>query len=142
MPIVLVDAPGGTYWQHWRTYVKAELLRTGMISPEDMNLFKLTDDVEVAVDEIVEFYSRYHSMRYVGPLLVLRLSSPLPPGAIERLNDIYASILTEGRIEEHVTPLEGEGDEAEYPGLTRLSFAYNRKAAGTLRLMINDINAA
>ena len=39
MPIVLIDAPGGTYWQHWRTYVKAELLRNGMINDEDMNLF-------------------------------------------------------------------------------------------------------
>jgi len=107
-----------------------------------MFLFKLSDNIYEAVDEIVVFYRRYHSMRYVGPLLVLRLSSPLPPGAIERLNDTYASILTGGRIEEHVTPLEGEGDEAEYPGLPRLSLAYNRKDAGTVRLLINDINAA
>jgi hypothetical protein len=21
MPLVLVDSPGGTYWQHWRTWV-------------------------------------------------------------------------------------------------------------------------
>jgi len=142
VPIVMIDAPGGTYWQHWRTYLKAELLHNGMIDEKDMHLFKLTDNIDEAVDEIVGFYRRYHSMRYFGPLLVLRLSSPLPPGAIERLNDTYASILTEGRIEEHVTPLEGEGEDAEYPGLPRLSFAFNRKAAGTLRLMINDINAA
>ena len=82
-----------------------------------MDLFKLTDNVDDAVDEILGFYRRYHSMRYVGPLLVLRLSLPLPPDAIERLNDTYASILTEGRIEEHVTPLEGEGDEADTPAL-------------------------
>src|SRR5690606_28650547 len=48
VPIVMVDSPGGTYWQHWRTWVNAELLRTGMISPEDMNLFLITDDVERA----------------------------------------------------------------------------------------------
>ncbi len=75
----MIDAPGGTYWQHWRTYVKAELLHNGMIDEEDMNLFKLTDDIDEAVEEIVGFYRRYHSMRYVGPLLALRLSSPLPP---------------------------------------------------------------
>jgi hypothetical protein len=142
VPVVMVDAPGGTYWQHWRTYLKAELLHNGMIAEQDMNLFKLTDNIEDAVDEILGFYRRYHSMRYVGPLLVLRLSSPLPPAALERLNDTYASILTEGRIEQHLVPLEGEGEEAEYPDLPRLSLAFNRKDVGTLRLMVNDINAA
>jgi hypothetical protein len=88
------------------------------------------------------FYRRYHSMRYVGPLLVLRLSSPLSPEAVERLNDTYSSILDEGRIEQHFVPLEGEGEDVEYPDLPRLSLAFNRKDAGTLRLMINEINAA
>ncbi len=142
VPVVMIDAPGGTYWQHWRTYLKAELLHNGMIGEEDMNLFKLTDNIDDAVDEILGFYRRYHSMRYVGPLLVLRLSSPLPPEALERLNDTYASILTEGRIEQSLVPLEGEGEDAEYPELARLSLAYSRKDAGTLRLMVNDINTA
>ena len=142
VPVVMIDAPGGTYWQHWRTYLKAELLHNGMIGEEDMNLFKLTDNIDDAVDEILGFYRRYHSMRYVGPLLVLRLSSPLPPEALERLNDTYASILTEGRIEQSLVPLEGEGEDAEYPELARLSLAYSRKDAGTLRLMVNDINRA
>ena len=140
MPIVMVDAPGGTYWQHWRTYLKAELLHNGMIGEEDMNLFKLTDDVDEAVAEITGFYRRYHSMRYVGPLLVLRLLSPIPPAALERLNDTYASILAEGRIEKHPGPLIGEDDES--PGLPRLTLAFNRKNVGTLRLLVNDVNAA
>jgi uncharacterized protein (TIGR00730 family) len=142
IPVVMLDAPGGTYWQHWRTYLKAELLHNGMIMEQDMNLFKLTDSVEVAVEEILGFYRRYHSMRYVGPLLVLRLSTPLPAEALERLNDTYASILTGGRIEQHLVPLEGEGEDAEFPELPRLALAYSRKDAGTLRLMVNDINAA
>jgi hypothetical protein len=111
-----------------------------MINEEDMNLFKLTDDVDEAVAEITGFYRRYHSMRYVGPLLVLRLSSPLPPAALEKLNDTYASILTEGRIEQHPGPVEGEDDE--YPDMPRLALAFNRKNVGTLRLLVNDINAA
>jgi hypothetical protein len=111
-----------------------------MIDEEDMNLFKLTDDIDEAVEEIVGFYRRYHSMRYVGPLLALRLSSPLPPAALERLNDTYSSILTEGRIEQHPGPLIGEDDE--FPDLPRLALAFNRRDAGTLRLLVNDINAA
>jgi uncharacterized protein (TIGR00730 family) len=140
VPIVMIDAPGGTYWQHWRTYIRAELLHNGMISAEDMNLIKLTDDVDEAVEEITGFYRRYHSMRYVGALLVLRLLSPLPPAVLERLNTTYSSILAEGRIEQHPGPLIGEDDE--HPGMPRLALAFNRKDVGLLRLLVNDINAA
>jgi uncharacterized protein (TIGR00730 family) len=138
VPIVMVDAPGGTYWQHWRTYVKAELLYNGMISPDDMNLFKVTDDVDAAVEEVAGFYRRYHSMRYLGPLLVLRLNAPLPDAAVERLNDVYRPILTGGRIEQHPGPVEGE--RGELPGLPRLTLAFNRRDVGTLRLLVNDLN--
>lgn len=140
MPIVLIDAPGGTYWQHWRTYVSAELLRTGMISPEDMHLFKVTDDVEVAVQEIVQFYKRYHSSRYVGDQLVLRLNSAIPDELLEKLNDTYAGILTDGRIEQFPGPIEGE--RGERPDKTRIVLKFNRKSVGQLRLMLNDINRA
>jgi uncharacterized protein (TIGR00730 family) len=143
IPLVMIDAPGGTYWQHWRTYIKAELLHNGMINTEDMNLFKITDDVEEAVEEIVGFYRRYHSMRYVGPLLMLRLSSPLTSEELERLNDKHAAaLLTEGRIEQHTRPLEEEGEDVEFPGLPRLTLAFNRKSVATLRLLINEINAS
>ena len=140
MPIVLIDAPGGTYWQHWRTYVSAELLRTGMISPEDMNLFKVTDDVEVAVQEIMQFYRRYHSSRYVGDQLVLRLNSAISDELLEKLNDTYAGILTGGRIEQLPGPIDGE--KGERPDKTRIVLRFNRKSVGQLRLMLNDINRA
>jgi len=138
VPVVLVDAPGGTYWQHWRTYVQAELLRTGMISPEDMHLFRVTDDVEVAANEIIEFYKRYHSFRYVAEKLVLRLNTPLSRTAIEELNDKYNPILTSGKIEQTPGPLEGE--ESELPDKARLSMVFDRRSIGTLRLLINDVN--
>jgi len=138
VPIVFVDAPDGTYWQHWRTYIKAELLHNGMISPEDMNLFKVTDDVNAAVEEITGFYRRYHSMRYVGEDLVLRLLTPLPAVAVERLNDTYGALLTSGRVEQCPGPVEGEQDE--FPGMPRLVLRFNRCNIGALRLMVNDIN--
>jgi len=70
IPIVLVERPGGTYWLQWRAYVAAELLRTGMINEEDMNLFTITDSVDTAAGVVCGFYRNYHSMRYVGNDLV------------------------------------------------------------------------
>ncbi len=140
MPIVLVDAPGGIYWQHWRTYVVAELLRTGMISPEDMHLVRITDDVEAAVQEILRFYSRYHSMRFVKDVLVLRMNSPISDEQLAGLNDGFADLLKSGRIERtpHVLP----GEHGQFPDKPRLVLAFNRKSYGRLRLLINAINTA
>ena len=138
VPIVLLDAPGGTYWQHWRTYVKAELLHTGMISPEDMHLFKLTDDVETAVEEILRFYRRFHSYRYVRDKLVLRLKSPLEPRDVQRLSGDFADILDGGDIVQ-TSALEEEGDDV--PGLPRLVMHFNRKSHGRLRELIDAVNA-
>jgi uncharacterized protein (TIGR00730 family) len=140
MPIVLIDAPGGTYWQHWRTYVAAELLRTGMISPEDMNLFFLTDDVEKAVREITHFYSRYHSMRYVHDTLVLRLNSPVPDAALRELNSEFRDLLTEGAITQRPDALpEEEGELADKP---RICLNFSKRSHGRLRLLVNAINNA
>jgi uncharacterized protein (TIGR00730 family) len=140
IPIVLVDAPGGTYWPRWRDYVTSELLGKGMISPEDMNLLRMTDDVETAVQEVVQFYRVYHSSRYVRNLLVLRLNEPLSEARIEKLNDEFKHIITTGQIEPRTGPIEGE--EGEYPDKPRLTLHFDRKSIGYLRLMIDEINEA
>jgi len=137
VPIVLVDAPGGTYWQHWRTYVKAELLHTGMISAEDMHLIKLTDDVEVAVREILGFYRRFHSYRYVRDRLIMRICEPLPDEAIDYLRHQFSDIVESGTIEP-IQALPDEGDDV--PELPRLAFQFDRRSHGRFRQMIDYIN--
>ncbi len=138
VPIVLLDEPDGTYWQHWRTYVQSELLRTGMISPQDMHLFYLTDDAEAAVNEIAHFYKRFHSSRFVQDDFVLRMKSPLPDGFVLELNESYEDLLKGGDIRQvHGALPEEAGEFAE---LSRLVFTYDKKSAGRLREMINAIN--
>jgi len=138
VPIVMVDAPGGTYWQHWRTYVKAELLHTGMISAEDMNLIKITDSAEAATQEILRFYHRFHSIRYVRDRLVIRMNSALPPGTLAELRRDYADIVEGGSIDE-VSALAEES--VEFPDKPRLVMKFNRRAHGRLRRLIDHINA-
>ena len=138
VPIVLMDAPGATYWQHWRTYVKAELLHNGMICAEDMHLFKITDDVEEAVEEIKTFYRRFHSMRYVRDRLVLRMNSPLPQGAIEHMQSNFADVLADGIVEALPGPLPEEGDE--FPDKPRLAMQFDRRSHGRLRQLVNYMN--
>jgi uncharacterized protein (TIGR00730 family) len=139
VPVVLIDAPGGTYWQHWRTYVKAELLRPGMISEEDMSLIKITDDVEAAVQSIIQFYRRFHSYRYVRDTMVIRLNEPLPAEFVAGLSAEYADLLDGGTIEA-AAALPEEGDEL--PDKPRLTLRFNRRSHGRLRMMLDAINAA
>lgn len=138
VPIVLVDAPGGTYWQHWRTYVKAELLHTGMISEEDMHLIKVTDDIEVAVQEILRFYRRFHSYRYVKDVLVIRMNERLPPDALEYLRREFTDVIESGTIEE-TSALPGDADE--YPHKPRLALRFDRRSHGRLRQMVDYMNS-
>lgn len=137
VPIVLIEQPGGTYWQQWRAYVKAELLHNGMINEQDMHLIKITDDVDAAVHDVVQFYRVYHSMRYVGDDLILRLLRPVSAATVERLNDEFGSIVNSGRIEQ-CEILSAEN--GEYPNLPRIKLRFDRKSCGLLRRCVDVIN--
>jgi uncharacterized protein (TIGR00730 family) len=54
-PVVLFDT---NYWEELLDWVKGELLSDGMISPEDLDLLSVTDDVEAIVARVVECYER------------------------------------------------------------------------------------
>src|SRR3954447_17449221 len=73
MPIVFIDRPGGDYWKSWQDYVVKQLLGRGLIGEDDLRLYKITDDVDEAVHEVKHFYENFHSVRYHGDELVLRL---------------------------------------------------------------------
>ena len=141
VPIVFVDAPGGTYWQTWGRYVEDHLLKEGLISSADMRLFKITDDLDAAIAEIAGFYRRYHSSRYVGERLVIRLSEPLDAHAVEALNDEFQDLVVHGRIEQ-TSALPQEAGEPELAELPRLVFPFARKHFGRLRMLIDAINDA
>jgi uncharacterized protein (TIGR00730 family) len=73
MPLVFLDAPGGSYWQDWAAYIRKHLLGAKMIAAEDFSLFRVTDSVEETVDEILRFYHVFDRMDYVDNRLVLSL---------------------------------------------------------------------
>lgn len=139
LPIVFLDEPRGTYWKTWKRYVDDHLLRPRLISPEDMALFKVTDDIDEAIAEIRRFYRVYHSSRYVGDRLVVRLNAELPPAFLARLNGEFTDILQEGVFEVGEALPEEQG-EPEIAHLPRLVFRFNRMRFGRLREMIDVIN--
>lgn len=55
-PIVLV---GKKYWKGLLDWIENSVLPDGKISKEDLNLFRLEDEPEKAVQHIVDFYKKY-----------------------------------------------------------------------------------
>src|SRR5712671_7645007 len=77
IPVVLLDRPGGTYWETWMKFLTDHLFKFGYIGPEDFHFFKIVPDVPAAIAEIVQFYRVYQSSRWVGQELVIRLAHKL-----------------------------------------------------------------
>ena len=140
IPVILIEEPNGDYWHLWLRFVTEVLLPRGYICPWDLSLFHITQSVEEAVDRILHFYDNYHSMRYVGDHLIIRLKRRLSETNMAMLRDRFADVLQTGTFE----PTEGhpaEHQETHIVHLPRLKFHFNRQRLGRLRQMIDVINA-
>jgi uncharacterized protein (TIGR00730 family) len=138
-PIVCIDHPGGNYWKRWDEFIRTELRDRRLISPDDTSLYRVTDSVEEAVNEVVNFQRVYHSMRYVKGDLILRLHHPLSPSALEDVRREFADIVVKGKIEQtNADPSESNEEDIQH--LPRLRFRFDRRNLGRLRLLIDRIN--
>jgi uncharacterized protein (TIGR00730 family) len=139
IPIVLVDPPGGDYWLHWQRFVTDVLLPRGLISPADLALYKVTDSVEEAVREALDFYRVYHSMRYVGGHLLLRLKYAPSEGLMARIRAEFHDIVVSGTFE-LTSALAEEANDVSVRDLPRLRFRFDRRSIGRLRMLVDVIN--
>jgi len=140
LPLVLLDEPGGTYWTRYVEFLKEELLANGYISRTDLDLFESPGSPDEAVQRIRLFYFRYHSMRYVGEKLVIRLLSAIEKEAVAELNTGFADLLVpKGEISlSKAQP--AESDEPDLAHLPRLLVDFDRKDFARLRHLIDAIN--
>jgi len=138
-PIVLVEDQGTSYWDGWLEFVTGTLLEQGMITPDDLALFTHTKSATEAADEVCHFYENYHSQRFVGGRLVLRIKRRPTAEQVEQLNDEFADILVSGSIES-INATDAETASNDHPELPRLALHFNRRSLGRLRRLIDAIN--
>jgi hypothetical protein len=110
-----------------------------MVSPDDVGLFRAVDSVDAAVAEIEGFYRVFHSHRYLGESLVLRLRRALPPAVVAEISLRFSDIL-KGPAEQVAQALDGE--RGEFQDLPRLVLPFNRSGFARLRALIDFVNAA
>ena len=139
MPLVLIDRPGGTYWKTWDKHVREHLLRDQLISPDDLNLYQITDDTDQAVKMITRFYRNFHSSRFVKELFVIRLKHAPSASALRALNEDFADLIVGPPIEA-ITATPDEVADEDHVDLPRIAFGFNRRDYGRLRQLIDVLN--
>jgi uncharacterized protein (TIGR00730 family) len=139
VPIVLLDVPGGTYWDRAREFIEDQLVTRGLVDRSDMALFLVTDSVQEAADEILGFYANYDSMRYVGDVLVLRLERAPTDAQLDDLNVRFAHLCASGRIE-RTAPLPDELADNDKLDLARIRLNFAKHYYGDLRSLIDALN--
>jgi uncharacterized protein (TIGR00730 family) len=137
-PIVLLEVPGGTYWHKWQDFMR-EVVDRELIDEADASLYRITDDVNTAVEELTSFHRNYHSIRYVGDRLVIRLRHAPDAEQLSRLDEQFADIQTTGHLAvTDALPAEvSDDDEIELP---RVVLHFDRLSHGRLRTLIDELN--
>jgi uncharacterized protein (TIGR00730 family) len=138
-PIICLQAPGCDYWDDWSAYIKKQLLKRNLINEEDLSLFTIVNSAEAGIDHLLRFYRRYHSIRFVGRQLAMRLKTVISTEQVSRIQEQFKDLLSEGQFELR-GPLDEELDEPAPRNLPRLVFNFNRRSAGRLRQLIDHIN--
>lgn len=141
IPLVLLDIPGSNYWIEWEMFVRDVLLKNGLISSDDFNLFRYTTSIDKAIEDIQLFYRNYHSLRYVGDEVILRLKRAPTEHLLATLNKRYAKLLKQGQFEKMDEPHFAEQNESEdIKNLHRIRFCFIQRRFGSLRRLIDTIN--
>jgi uncharacterized protein (TIGR00730 family) len=138
-PIVFLQAQSCDYWDNWLAFIRKQLLERNLINEEDLSLFTIVNSADAAVNDILRFYRRYHSIRFVGRQMAMRLKQTISAEQLDQLQGTFGDLLTEGRFELR-GPLEEELDEPALRDLPRLVFSFNRRSASRLRQLINHLN--
>ncbi|MGH9088488.1 MAG: TIGR00730 family Rossman fold protein [Acidimicrobiales bacterium] len=139
-PVVLVETGGGTYWHGWRRFLDEEAVRPGYVSAEDVALFRVANTVDEAAAEVLGFYRNYHSCRWVGDLLVVRLQVEPSRAELAELNRRFADIVASGNIHP-AQPFPPERSGHDHVELPRVAFRFDRFHYSRLRLLIDSLNA-
>jgi uncharacterized protein (TIGR00730 family) len=138
-PVVLVETDGGTYWHGWRRFLDEEAVRPGYVSAEDISLFRVANTAEEAAQEVLGFYRNYHSCRWVGDLLVLRVQVLPSAAELKELNERFGDIVLSGTIRP-ASPFPPERHGNDHVELPRLALRFDKFHFARLRLLIDAIN--
>jgi uncharacterized protein (TIGR00730 family) len=138
-PVMLMDLPTGTYWETWLDFVRRELAGQGYVDAADLEMLVLVHSPEEALAEVQRFYRVFHSSRWVGDRLVLRLRRPLGEEERRDLAFKFKDIVPEEGLAACSLPPEDRIDP-QFAGLHGTSFKFGKRKFSRLHQLIDAIN--
>jgi uncharacterized protein (TIGR00730 family) len=136
IPIVMLEGQGGGYWDEFHAFARNALLSRQMISEDDTALYYHAKNPHDAVRHVLDFYRNYHSSRYAGDELIIRVRRRLEDDHLATLNAEFGRLVKVGQIRQR-GPHEYED---EFLDLPRISFTHTRRDFGLVRKLIDRIN--
>jgi uncharacterized protein (TIGR00730 family) len=140
-PTVLLDLPGDHFWRTMDEFIRAQLLPRGLISASDLSLYRVCETTHEAVEEITNFYKVFHSIRFVGKYLIIRMNHQISGADLEALNAEFGYLCKQGGFEV-CDATSQEIQSNDNLDKARLRFEFVRNDLGGLRDVINRINQA
>ena len=139
VPIVFLEVPGDPFWTPLMNTMEPLLRQHGLISDDDHTLYTIADSIEEAVNEIVGFYSNYHSIRFVDGVMHLRIRRRIPDADFAAIAKRLARLSTDGTITQ-TSATEAEIRDDDNVELTRIALQYSAKGFAAVRPLIDAIN--
>ena len=138
-PVVFLEVPGYNYWKSLDRFLTDEVASRHLIGPDDRTLYRVVDTVPEAAAEVLGFYRNYHSLRWVGDTLVLRLESKPTADEVSELSQRFADV-TAGPIRILDGPLAAERRSVDFPDMARVALRFDRLSYARLRQLIDALN--
>ena len=139
VPIVFLEVAGDPFWTPLMEVMEPLLLSHGLISPSDVSLYRITDNIAEAVEEVVGFYRNYHSIRFVNNRLYIRIHRRIPDADFSAIAREFAHLAVDGLIEQ-CGPTADEVRDNDEVNLHRIALDYSAKGFADLRPLIDAVN--
>jgi uncharacterized protein (TIGR00730 family) len=140
VPIVFLDTPGDPFWESVHDLIHDQLVSRGLVSSDDTQLYRVTDNCADAAREITGFYRNYDSLRYVGDQLVLRARIAPTERQLAQLNERFGHLSRDGTIR-IAEPFEPERRERDRLTLSRIAMPFDPHKVNQLRPLIDTVNS-
>ena len=116
------------------------IIEQGYATDTDRCLWKITNSVDEAVEELTRFYANFHSVRWNGDTLIIRVHRRPSDERLRELSEKFAPWLSDyGMVA--TAPLPAEVGDRDALDLDRVKLQLNRRQPGRLRQIIDELNA-
>ena len=125
-PVVLIDAPGGTFWTKWLDFLETEIIGGAYIGQPDSALIKLCTSAESAAEEIFSFYSNYVDCSFSSGQVQINLLNEPTDSQVQSLSNVTPQLSKDPLFTKQGSSITANFEGRNYVGL---------------RLVINEINS-